>query len=161
MLRVLPVLEVSHVARTAGVIVGLATAVYAAALVRVHTDAKGALAHATLAQVGLILAEICLGWTTLALVHLVCHAFLRLGQFLKAPNTIHDTHRIGHGRPRASWLERRAPRLAARLYAASVHRLRLDERIDWAFSPVLALAAWLDSVDRWWRRAWSVAGEID
>lgn len=161
MLRVWPVLEVSLVARTAGVIVGLATAVYAAAVVRVHTDAKGALAHATLAQVGLILAEICLGWTTLALVHLVCHAFLRLGQFLKAPNTIHDTHRIGHGRPRASWLERRAPRLAARLYAASVHRLRLDERIDWAFSPVLALAAWLDSVDRWWRRAWSVAGEID
>jgi hypothetical protein len=28
-------------------------------VVRVHTDAKGALAHATLAQVGLILAEIC------------------------------------------------------------------------------------------------------
>ena len=36
-----------------------ATALYAAAVARVHTDAKGALAHATLAQVGLILAEIC------------------------------------------------------------------------------------------------------
>jgi NADH:ubiquinone oxidoreductase subunit 5 (subunit L)/multisubunit Na+/H+ antiporter MnhA subunit len=34
-----------------GVVVGLATAFYAAAVVRVHTDAKGALAHATLAQV--------------------------------------------------------------------------------------------------------------
>ena len=44
-----------------GVIVGLSTALYAAAMARVHTDAKGALAHATLAQVGLILAEICLG----------------------------------------------------------------------------------------------------
>ena len=96
LLRVWPVLEVSFVARTVGVLVGLATALYATAVVRVHTDAKGALAHATLAQVGLILAEICLGWTALALTHLVCHAFLRLGQYLKAPNTIHDSHRLGH-----------------------------------------------------------------
>jgi NADH:ubiquinone oxidoreductase subunit 5 (subunit L)/multisubunit Na+/H+ antiporter MnhA subunit len=146
------------VARTAGVAVGLATALYAAAVVRVHTDAKGALAHATLAQVGLILAEICLGWTTLALVHLVCHAFLRLGQYLKAPNTIHDTHRMGHRHVSHGWLERRAPALAARLYAASLHRLRLDDRIDWAFSPVLVVARGLDRVDRWWRRALSADG---
>jgi NADH:ubiquinone oxidoreductase subunit 5 (subunit L)/multisubunit Na+/H+ antiporter MnhA subunit len=158
LLRVWPALEVSIVARTAGVAVGLATALYAAAVVRVHTDAKGALAHATLAQVGLILAEICLGWTTLALVHLVCHAFLRLGQYLKAPNTIHDTHRMGHRHVSHGWLERRAPALAARLYAASLHRLRLDDRIDWAFSPVLVVARGLDRVDRWWRRALSADG---
>jgi NADH:ubiquinone oxidoreductase subunit 5 (subunit L)/multisubunit Na+/H+ antiporter MnhA subunit len=160
MLRVWPVLEVSLVARTAGVIVGLATAVYAAAVVRVHTDAKGVLAHATLAQVGLILAEICLGWTTLALVHLVCHAFLRLGQYLKAPNTIHDTHRIGHHEVRESRLERWAPAFASRVYAASLHRLRLDDRIDSAFSPILRLAGGLDGLDRWWRRRWSADGEV-
>jgi NADH:ubiquinone oxidoreductase subunit 5 (subunit L)/multisubunit Na+/H+ antiporter MnhA subunit len=158
LLRVWPVLEVSIVARTVGVAVGLATALYAAAVVRVHTDAKGALAHATLAQVGLILAEICLGWTTLALVHLVCHAFLRLGQYLKAPNTIHDTHRIGHMHAGTGWLERLAPTTAARLYSASLHRLRLDDRIDWAFSPVLHLAQRLDRLDRWWRRALSADG---
>jgi NADH-quinone oxidoreductase subunit L len=158
LLRVWPVLEVSLVARTVGVVVGLSTALYAAAVVRVHTDAKGALAHATLAQVGLILAEICLGWTTLALVHLVCHAFLRLGQYLKAPNTIHDTHRIGHMHTGEGWLERWAPAAAARLYAASLHRLRLDDRIDWAFSPVLRLAQRLDRLDRWWRSALSADG---
>ena len=158
LLRVWPVLEVSMVARTAGVVVGLSTALYAAAVVRVHTDAKGALAHATLAQVGLILAEICMGWTSLALVHLVCHAFLRMGQYLKAPNTIHDTHRMGHVHATAGWLERRAPAVAARLYAASLHRLRLDDRIDWAFSPVLRLAQVLDSVDCRWRRALSADG---
>jgi NADH:ubiquinone oxidoreductase subunit 5 (subunit L)/multisubunit Na+/H+ antiporter MnhA subunit len=158
MLRVWPVFEVSMVARAAGVVVGLSTALYAAAVVRVHTDAKGALAHATLAQVGLILAEICMGWTTLALVHLVCHAFLRLGQYLKAPNTIHDAHRLGHAHGRVSWLEHRAPAAAARLYAASLHRLRLDDRIDWAFSPVLRLARGLDRIDRWWRRTLSVDG---
>jgi NADH-quinone oxidoreductase subunit L len=159
LLRVWPVMEVSLVARTVGVLVGLATALYATAVVRVHTDAKGALAHATLAQVGLILAEICLGWTALALTHLVCHAFLRLGQYLKAPNTIHDSHRLGHGHARPpSLLARWSPALAARLYASSLHRLRLDDRIDTAFSPVLALARGIDRVDCWLRRAVTLDG---
>jgi NADH-quinone oxidoreductase subunit L len=152
LLRVWPVFEASTVARVIGVTVGLATALYAAAVVRVHTDAKGALAHATLAQVGLILAEICMGWTTLALTHLVCHAFLRLGQYLKAPNTIHDTHRVGHGHHAPGVLDRWAPRLAARLYMHGLHRLRLDDRIDAAFAPVLAVAHGLDRADRWLRR---------
>ncbi len=158
LLRVWPVLEVSMLARGVGVAVGLATAIYAAAVVRVHTDAKGALAHATLAQVGLILAEICLGWITLALVHLVCHAFLRLGQYLKAPNLIHDAHRTGHGAHAPTLLERWSPRLAARVYAASLHRLRLDDRIDTLFSPVLGLARLLDRADRGLRRVFSLDG---
>jgi NADH:ubiquinone oxidoreductase subunit 5 (subunit L)/multisubunit Na+/H+ antiporter MnhA subunit len=158
LLRAWPVFEASAVARAVGVVVGLATAVYAAAVVRVHTDAKGALAHATLAQVGLILAEICLGWTTLALVHMVCHAFLRLGQYLKAPNTIHDTHRVGHSAHHHGVLDRWFPRLAARLYVHSLHRMRLDDRIDVAFSPVMALAHGLDRADRWVRRTLTLDG---
>jgi NADH-quinone oxidoreductase subunit L len=158
MLRAWPVIEASMIARVAGVVVGLSTAIYAAAVVRVHTDAKGALAHATLAQVGLILAEICLGWTTLALTHLVCHAFLRLGQYLKAPNTIHDTHRHGHTHQRPGLLERWSPRLAARVYVDSLHRLRLDDRIDAAFAPVMALAGGLDRADRWLRRTLTLDG---
>ncbi len=156
LLRVWPLLEVSLVARTFGVIVGLGTALYATAVVRVHTDAKGTLAHATLAQVGLILAEICFGWVTFALIHLICHAFLRLGQYLKAPNTIHDSHRLGHAEHAPSALERWSPRTASRLYAASIHRLRLDDRIDAAIAPMLALAGWLDRLDRRWRKAASL-----
>lgn len=158
LLRVWPVLEVSLLARGIGVAVGLTTAIYAAAVVRVHTDAKGALAHATLAQVGLILAEICLGFITLALVHLVCHALLRLGQYLKAPNMIHDTHRVGHTHHRPSLLERWSPHLAARVYAASLHRLRLDDRIDALFAPVLMLARALERADGRVRRALSLDG---
>lgn len=160
LLRVWPVLEVSLLARSVGVAVGLSTAVYAAAVVRVHTDAKGALAHATLAQVGLILAEICLGLITLALVHLVCHALLRLGQYLKAPNMIHDAHRVGHTHHRPSLLERWSPRLAARVYAASLHRLRLDDRIDLLFAPVLTLARALNRADRRVRQALSLDGAL-
>ena len=151
LLRVWPVLEPSPVARTVGVVVGLCTGVYAASMARVQADAKGALAHATLAQVGLILAEICLGWTRLALVHLVCHAFLRLGQYLKAPNTIHDTHRVGHEPHSAGFLERTWPGLAAPLYGAALHRLRLDEGIARVFEPVLIVARAIDRGDRWLR----------
>lgn len=155
LLRVWPVMAVSPAARVVGVAIGLATAVYAATVARTHTDAKGALAHATLAQVGLILAEICLGWTQLALAHLVCHALLRLGQYLKAPNMIHDSHRIGHGHQTQPLLARFAPRLAAVLYAQSLHRLRLDDRLAQLMTPVLGLARWLDVADGRWRHLWS------
>lgn len=154
-LRVWPVFAASPVACAVGVAVGLATAVYSTTVARVHTDAKGALAHATLAQVGLILAEICLGWTTLALVHLLCHALLRLGQYLKAPNMIHDAHRVGHLHARHGWLARQAPRAAAWLYAFALHRGRLDDLIDTLFAPVLAVAGALDRADRWLRRTLS------
>ena len=156
LLRVWPVLELSLAARAVGIVVGLSTAIYAAAVARTHTDAKGALAHATLAQVGLILVEICLGWITLALVHLVCHALLRLGQYLKAPNTIHNSHRLGHDHPAPSLIERLAPALAARLYAGAVHRLRLDERIDVVIAPLMAVARCLDQLDRRLRGALSL-----
>lgn len=156
LLRVWPLMEVSILARGIGVVIGLSTAIYASLVVRVHTDAKGALAHATLSQVGLILAEICLGWTTLALTHLICHAFLRLGQYLKAPNTIHDSHRLGHRHQGPSWLDRWSPGLAARVYASSIHRLRLDDRIDMAFAPVMWMASMLQRLDAWWRHTLSL-----
>jgi NADH:ubiquinone oxidoreductase subunit 5 (subunit L)/multisubunit Na+/H+ antiporter MnhA subunit len=156
MLRVSPVLDVAPVVAALGVVVGVSTALYAAAVARVHTDAKGALAHATLSQIGLILAEISLGLTTLALVHLVSHALLRAYQYLRAPNMIHDVHEHGHVQHGHSVLMRIAPGLGTRVYTAGVHRLRLDERIDRAISPVLALAHALDRMDERVRRVLSV-----
>ncbi len=147
MLRVSPVVAVAPVVAALGVVVGVSTAVYAAAVARVHTDAKGALAHATLSQIGLILAEISLGLTTLALAHLVCHALLRAYQYLRAPNIIHDVHQHGHIDHGQMMLARVAPRLSARIYAAAVHRLRLDEQIDKAVAPVLSLARGLARLD--------------
>ena len=147
MLRVHSVVAVSPVVKVAGVIVGISTALYAAAVARVHTDAKGALAHATLSQIGLILAEISLGLTRLALAHLVCHALLRAFQYLRAPNVIHDVHQHGHVAHGGMVFAGVAPRLAARMYAGAVHRLRLDEQIDKAVAPVLRLARVLSRID--------------
>jgi NADH:ubiquinone oxidoreductase subunit 5 (subunit L)/multisubunit Na+/H+ antiporter MnhA subunit len=146
LLRIWPVMEVAPVAKGIGVAIGLATALYANAVARTCSDAKGALAHATLAQVGLILAEICAGLTTLALVHLVGHAFLRVWQYLRAPNMIHDAHRTGLA---ASAREEGAPgSLGRALYASGLFRLRLDERIDRAAAFFVALGRTLDSADR-------------
>ncbi|MBK9386884.1 MAG: proton-conducting membrane transporter [Planctomycetes bacterium] len=159
LLRVWPLLEVAPLVRWVGIALGLATALYATAIARVHADAKGVLAHATLAQVGLILAEICAGWIELALLHLVGHALLRVWQYLRAPNAIHDAHRTGRERARAPWLTRLSPRLALRLYGATIHRFRLDERVDACLAPLLALVRKLDGWEQRYRRRLSLDRE--
>ncbi len=160
LLRVSSVIEVAPYVAAFGVFVGITTALYAAAVARIHTDAKGALAHATLAQIGLILAEISLGLTTFALIHLSGHAMLRVYQYLRAPNMIHDAHTYGHGHHQSGpgLLTRLAPRLSERVYASALHRWRLDDRIDAAIAPALAFARLLDRVDHRVRGALSVDG---
>ena len=172
LLRVGPVLRAAPIVAAFGVAVGVSTAVYAAMVARTHTDAKGALAHATLSQIGLILAEISLGWTTLALVHLVCHALLRAWQFLRAPNTIHDAHAFGHHAAHATQhahgaqaiiLPPAAPAgpipMRDRIFAHALHRVRLDERIDAAVAPVLVAARVLANAERRVRQAMSIGEE--
>jgi len=172
LLRVGPVLRAAPIVAAFGVAVGVSTAVYAAMVARTHTDAKGALAHATLSQIGLILAEISLGWTSLALVHLVCHALLRAWQFLRAPNTIHDAHAFGHHAAHATQhahgaqaiiLPPAAPAgpipMRDRIFAHALHRVRLDERIDAAVAPVLVAARVLANAERRMRLAMSIGEE--
>lgn len=155
MLRVWPVMDVAPVAEVTGAVVGLATALYATAVARTCADAKGALAHATLAQVGLILAEISLGLTTLALFHLVGHALLRVWQYLRAPNMIHDAHRthVTSHVPKAT----KATGLAHTFYVGSLYRLRLDDRIDSAVALVIGLGRFIDGLDRKLRRVFTRA----
>jgi NADH-quinone oxidoreductase subunit L len=70
--------------------VGLVTAVYGALTARAQTDIKGALSFASVTQVGLIVAEIGMGWHWVALIHLIGHACLRTLQFLRAPMLLQD-----------------------------------------------------------------------
>ncbi len=151
MLRISPVVAVSPIVQTVGVLVGVSTAIYASAVARTHTDAKGALAHATLSQVGLILAEISLGLTNLALIHIACHAMLRVWQYLRAPSALHDAHRTADA-GRAVPPSANPSAAERRTYAAALHRLRVDDRIDALAEPVLGLARWIDGVDRRFRR---------
>jgi NADH-quinone oxidoreductase subunit L len=146
LLRIWPVMEVAPVAKGLGVLIGCATALYAGVVTRTCSDAKGALAHATLAQVGLILAEISSGLTTLALVHIVGHAFLRVWQYLRAPNLIHDAHRTDLAS--SARQDSATGGLGRMLYVNGLFRLRLDERIDRAAAFVVAVGRTLDRADQ-------------
>lgn len=153
LLRTSPVLAAAPLAAAVGVVVGLSTALYATLVARTHADAKGALAQATLAQIGLILAEICLGWTTLALAHLLGHAILRVWQYLRAPNMLHDAHHHAHhGQGERGGLLARLlpPRVVRHIYLAQLHRFRLDDALDAMATPVTKLAQALWRLDRRW-----------
>ncbi len=154
MLRVWPLLEDAPLARGAVIAVGAVTAVTSSLSSRVRADAKGALALATSAQAGLMLVETGLGWTTLAMWHLLAHGLLRLGQFLRAPSWLHDAQRrrraLGGGRYRADlYLERLLPfRLRAWLHAAALARFGFDGVVERIFVRPLAELAHLVSRPR-------------
>jgi NADH:ubiquinone oxidoreductase subunit 5 (subunit L)/multisubunit Na+/H+ antiporter MnhA subunit len=91
-LRVQPVIAASEVATVLLIAIGTLTAVISTIVQRTRPDAKTSLAYAVQTQLGLIMVEIALGWTTLALIHIAGHALLRTMQFLRAPSLLHDHH---------------------------------------------------------------------
>lgn len=147
MLRVEPLISSSPVARYATVGVGVLTAITASMSSRVRADAKGSLALATASQAGLMLAEIGLGFTTLATWHLLGHGLLRLAQFLRSPSWLQDAQArrsaLGGGRWRSDfYIEKLLPAPLRRfVYAAALSRFGLDALIERLFSrPLSAIA---------------------
>lgn len=88
LLRVSPIIEASLVLQAAVVTMGLTTAAFAAIAGRVQTDIKSALSFASLTQVGIIIAEIGLGFRYIALIHIIGHACLRTLQLVRAPSLL-------------------------------------------------------------------------
>lgn len=148
LLRAEPLLAGVWVARLLAALAGATTAVYAALTVRVQSDVKSRLSYAALTQVGLIVVEIALGWTTLAFLHIVAHASVRLLQFLSAPNVLHDQHELedragGRVAPRAPGS------LSPGLYLFALERGFVDALLDrTVVRPFFAVVGWLDRLDR-------------
>ncbi|MBL8799560.1 MAG: oxidoreductase [Planctomycetia bacterium] len=94
LLRIGPLLEATVWLSAVVVALGLVTALYAYVVGSVQTDIKSALSFASLVQVGLIVAEIGLGFRYLALLHLIGNACLRTLQFIRAPSLLHDYHSL-------------------------------------------------------------------
>jgi len=94
LMRVSPLLEASLPLQVIVVILGISTACFASLAGRVQTDIKSALSFASLAQVGIIVAEVGIGLRYVALVHLLGHACLRTLQFIRAPNLLRDYHSL-------------------------------------------------------------------
>jgi NADH-quinone oxidoreductase subunit L len=149
LLRAGPILETSPWLAVLVVFLGLATALFAHIAGSVQSDIKTALSFASLAQVGLIVAEIGIGWYYIALVHLLGHACLRTLQFIRAPTLLHDYHllenAIGEHLPHAGGAFRTS------LYRFGLERGYLDALLDrFIVAPFVRLFRWFDALERKW-----------
>ncbi len=137
--------------------VGLATALFAAFAGRVQTDIKCALTFASLTQVGLIVAEIGLGFRYIALVHIIGHGCLRTLQFVRAPTLLYDYHNmenaIGDRLPRlparvGSWVPERS---RVWLYRLALEKGYLDAWLsDYLVRPLMRGLRWCDALEHGW-----------
>lgn len=111
-------------------IAGMITAVTAYFSSRVQHTVKARIAYASVAQIGLMMIEISLGLTQLALLHMLGNAFLRTYQLLVSPSVVSYTIRelqyknvqrpVFAGR---SWLGR----LYATVFSLSIQEWHLDQ----------------------------------
>lgn len=150
LLRASPLLDASPWLAAAVVAVGLVTAAFASLAARVQTDIKSALAFASMAQVGVIFAEIGLGFRYVALIHILGHGCLRTLQFVRAPTLLLDyrvlENAIGASLPRAP-----SSFLHVRTYRWAMERGYLDAALsDYLVKPLLNVFRGCDAMERRW-----------
>jgi NADH:ubiquinone oxidoreductase subunit 5 (subunit L)/multisubunit Na+/H+ antiporter MnhA subunit len=134
LLRLQPLLEQLPFLLFTLIIIGTLTVAYSYIVGLVQTDVKSSFMFSTLMQVGLMMIWIGLGWSALALFHLVIHAIWRAYQFLHAPSFMQMVQRPA--RPVPLWLSKQKW-----LYTAALQRFWLDDMADWLFTkPTQALA---------------------
>jgi NADH-quinone oxidoreductase subunit L len=157
LLRAGPLLAASFWLSAAVVALGLTTALFAYLAGSVQTDIKSTLSFAALSQVGLIFAEIGLGWYYLALVHLLGHACLRTLQFIRAPSLLHDYHLLENAlgshlhRAEGPRHRRKRQRFRAWLYRFALERGHLDAVLaDFVVAPFLGLLRRCDRLEQCW-----------
>lgn len=156
LLRFSPLLDMSVWLCAAVVAAGLITALFASFAGRVQTDIKSALSFASLAQVGIIVAEIGLGLRYIALIHLLGHACFRALQFLRAPTVLQDyssiENAIGNRLPRLTHGSRLLPiSVQTWLYRFAMEKGYLDAWLtDYVVMPIVKTLRWCDSMERRW-----------
>lgn len=77
-------------------LIGIGTALFAAAAALVQTDIKRILAYSTISQLGLMVTAVGVGSWEAAIFHLFTHAFFKAALFLTAGSVIHCLHRAQH-----------------------------------------------------------------
>jgi NADH-quinone oxidoreductase subunit L len=162
LLRASPLIAASGWLAAVIVTLGLVTALYASLVGGVQTDAKSALSFASLAQVGIIVAEVGMGWAWVgfnyvALIHLVGHACLRTLQFIRTPTILQDyrgmENDLGRRLPRPSGLLLivAPPGVRSWLYRLALERGYLDSLLnDYVAGPFVRAFRLFDSLERRW-----------
>jgi len=70
------------------ILLGLVTTFVSTSIAKVQFSIKGQIAYSSLAQIGIMMVEVALGFENLALVHLTGNAFLRSYQLLISPSIV-------------------------------------------------------------------------
>ncbi len=154
LLRARPYFNESPAALVVLVAIGLLTAVHAVIVGRACPDAKTSLAYGSVAQLGLIFAEIGFGWTGLALLHIAGHSIVRTLQFLRAPSMLREYHHIraaaGGQIPNGIYSIALLPaHLRYRFYWFALDRGHLDSLLDRGFvRPLVKLSEAFVSLER-------------
>ncbi len=159
LLRFSPFLNESIALRVLVIGVGISTAIVATVLVDVQTDIKSALSFASLAQVGLIFAEIGFGFQYLAIIHILGHGCLRTLQFLRAPTLLYDYRTmedaIGERLPRFSgaWLSGTPDSARNWHYRLAMERGYMDAFLTESLvRPFLQFVRRCDALEQKWMR---------
>src|SRR5215469_5996175 len=154
LLRIQPMLAHSALASALVILVGVATAIHGTIVGRASADAKTSLAYASLTQVGVMFVEIGIGWTSVAVVHILGHAMVRTMQFLRAPSMLHDDHQMhsaigGEAASAEPQMEDLLPEgLGLWLYRWAFDRGHLDTILDrWLVQPLLDVSRLLGRLD--------------
>jgi len=155
LVRMAPWIDAAPAAKVLLVVIGATTAIMATLSAQVASDAKTALAYATIAQVGLMFLECGAGLYRVALVHLSAHAILRYYQFLRTPSALQDalSRRAAQGATAADEAAARWELLGVRLrrflYRLAIERFEVEAALDrWIARPLLALSASFDAAER-------------
>jgi NAD(P)H-quinone oxidoreductase subunit 5 len=155
LLRAQPMLSHSVGASALVILIGLATAIHGTIVGRASADAKTSLAYASLTQVGVMFVEIGLGWTTVAVAHVLGHAMVRTMQFLRAPSMLHDYHQMHSaigaetGESGTQFEDLVPERVRLWAYRWALDRGHLDTILDrWIIQPLMALSKLLARLDQ-------------
>jgi NAD(P)H-quinone oxidoreductase subunit 5 len=155
LLRIQPLLAQSAPAAALVILIGLATAIHGTVTGRASADAKTSLAYASLTQVGVMFVEIGIGWTTIAVAHMLGHTMVRTMQFLRAPSMLHDYHQMhsamgGEITPAGWQYEDLLPKhVHLWLYRWAFDRGHLDTILDlWVIQPLCKLSRMFAKLDR-------------
>ncbi len=146
LLRAQPLLAQSALASALVILIGVGTAIHGTIVGRASADAKTSLAYASLTQVGVVFVEIGMGWTSIAVAHILGHATVRTLQFLRAPSMLHDYHQMHSAMgseitPGKAFEDLIPERVQSWLYRWAFDRGHLDTILDrWAIDPLLRIS---------------------
>lgn len=140
LIRTFPFWEFQTEFRVMVVVFGIVTSIVATWIARVQSTVKSQIAYSSIAQIGLIFAEIGMGWIDFALLHIVGNAFLRTYQLLVSPSIV--SYKIKQQMylfvPRVPRMENRfSTQFKSSLYVLSLKEFQMDQLMQsWVWNPV-------------------------